>query len=300
MRILTLLVRHGIIQYPTAVDDLVIFFNQQLPSVSWQLVVIDNSLPENYVEKINSNYTLIGGINTQWEFSSWDSGIKFIEKNISNYDFIHLATSAFKMLNSCYLEKINVKLLEIMLHRGAAIGHLDFYEKPIIIYGRQSQAWLRSSFLFISPTELKILGTLVSVTNPDLFFNLKPTPPFQNNAPLSMSYREYLVGWLTGEGTGQKVQWHSRFELSETTFPYFQKKVIAILNEHLLGIRLRVQGCALVDITWLAKQVNGDRSSIGKIPSWSAQIKDRLNFYLMATEGSATLGQYRLSIEKGL
>jgi hypothetical protein len=108
-------------------------------------------------------------------------------------------------------------------------------------------------------------------------FSGNPDAPFLKDAPLSENYRGYLVGWLTGDGTGQGVEWHSRFTLSRETLPQFQNKVVSILNEHMFSVRLRAQGCAMVDATWLATRVAKlrDGQPLGPIPSWRRQLTER-------------------------
>jgi hypothetical protein len=65
---------------------------------------------------------------------------------------------------------------------------------------------------------------------------------------------------------------------SYDTLPLFQNKVVAILNEHLLSIRLRAQGCAMLDATWLATRARmlvPAGQPLGPIPSWRKQITER-------------------------
>jgi len=278
MHVLTLLIRHGTAAYEGALDDIEALFTRQFPRVEWDLVVVDNTLPEHHRESLGPNRALIGGSNAQWEFSSWDSGLGYIGRQLADYDFVHLATSAFRTLYVQYLDRVDEEKLRLVLRRGAAVGHVDYYDEPIGVYGRQSQAWLRTSFLFLSPAELKMLGSLVSVAEPGALFTGNPAAPFREDAPLSENYRRYLLSWLTGEGTGQGVEWHSRFVLSQDTLPLFQNKVVAILNEHMLSIRLRAQGCAMVDATWLATRartlVPAGRL-LGRIPNWRQQITER-------------------------
>jgi hypothetical protein len=71
MRVLTLLVRHGTAAYEQALDEIEALFARQFPRVDWDLVVVDNTLPEHHRESLGSNRALIGGSNDQWEFSSW-------------------------------------------------------------------------------------------------------------------------------------------------------------------------------------------------------------------------------------
>ena len=278
MRILTLLVRHGTDKYESAVDDLEALFARQLSSATWDLVVVDNTLPEGFAEMLGLNRVLIGGSNLQREFSAWDSGLRYAAGRLAGYDFVHLATEAFRTLYTGYLDRIGAEMLRLVLRRSAAVAHVDYYNDPILLFGRQSQAWMRTSFLFLPPAELKMLGSLVSVKGQGSLFSGDPDAPFRADAPLSENYRGYLLGWLTGEGTGQGVQWHSRFALSKDTLPLFQDKVTAILNEHMLSIRLRAQGCTMVDATWLATRAEAlakRGQPLGAIPSWRRQITSR-------------------------
>lgn len=123
-----------------------------------------------------------------------------------------------------------------------------------------------------------MLGSMVSVADGSAIFTHDPASPFRSDAPLSRNYREYLLGWLTGGGTGQGVQWHSRFELSGETLPWFEAKTLSILNEHLLSIRLRAQGCAMVDATWLAARCDEliqTGRPLGSIPGWRTQLVEK-------------------------
>ncbi|MGA3318602.1 MAG: hypothetical protein ABSC64_19470 [Candidatus Korobacteraceae bacterium] len=252
-------------------------FARQLPEVEWDLIVIDNKLAEDYEEVLAPHRLLIGGSNAMREFSAWGSGLAFAGQRLADYDFVNLATEAFRTLYTSYLDRFSTDMLRLISCRGAALGHVDYYNEPVLLLGRQSQAWLRTSFVFLPPPELKMLGSLISVAEPVGLFSGDPEAPFRPDAPLSENYRNYLLGWLTGEGTGQGVEWHSRFPLSQKTLPQFQDKVVAILNEHMFSIRLRAQGCAMVDATWLATRAGmlGRGDPLGPIPSWRRQLTDR-------------------------
>lgn len=277
MKILTLMVRHGTEKYKNAVDDIVDLFARQMQGVDWDLVVVDNTLPEGYCERLGKSQTLVGGSNAHREFSSWDSGIAYVSPRLATYDLVHLATEAFRTLYTRYLDRITAQTLELILGRGAAVGHIDYYNSPVLICARRSQAWLRSSFVFLPPAELSMLGSLVSIKTAAAFFSGDPSSPFRETAPLSENYRAYIQEWLTGEGTGQGVEWHSRFTLSPDTLSVFEDKATAILNEHLLSVRLRAQGCAMVDAIWLATRAStlSPRQGLGVIPNWRDQLISR-------------------------
>ena len=277
MRILTLLARHGTDKYPGAIDDIAGLFARQLPEAEWDLIIVDNTLPEGYEQDLGPHRVLIGASNANWEFSAWQSGTDFVGRRLADYDFVNLATDAFRSLYTAYLDRFNMEILRLIASRGAAVGHIDYYNEPVLLLGRQSQAWLRTSFVLLPPVELTMLGPLTSIAETQVFFSGNPEAPFRPEAPLSENYRGYLLAWLTGEGTGQGVEWHSRFMLTEENLPQFQNKVVAILNEHMFSIRLRSQGCAMVDATWLATRNRQLRRGkpLEAIPSWRKQLTER-------------------------
>lgn len=277
MRVATLLARHGTAKYAGALADVEALFARQMSEVTHDIVVIDNALPPDREEQLDTGAILIGGCNAAWEFSAWDRGIEFLGARLESYDFIHLATSAYRQLYVRYLDRFDAAMLGLARGRAVAVGHVDCYGEPVALLGRVSQAWLRTSFVFLRPAELRLLGSLVSVTDRGMFFSGSPDAPFRQDAPLSDGYRTNILGWLTGEGTGQGMEWHSRFRLTGDTIGLFEDKTIAILNEQMLSNRLAAQGCAIVDATWLATQARGARLglSLGTVPSWRLQVTTR-------------------------
>jgi hypothetical protein len=128
----------------------------------------------------------------------------------------------------------------------------------------------------LPPAEVKALGSFVSVADGTPFFSGNPDAPFRADAPISSRYREYITQWLTGEGVGQGVSWHSKFALTRETLPTFEQKARAIVNEQLLSIRLQALGCHLIDVTWLSKMLR--RYNASEVPlstPWREQLANR-------------------------
>jgi hypothetical protein len=277
--VVTLLARHGTNRYADAIDEIDAFFAARLPGVDRELVVVDNSIPDSCPQNIGRDRVLIGGSNSHWEFSAWDSGLAYLGNRLEDFDLVHLATSAFGALDSRHLDQFGPDMLRLGLGASAAIGHIDYYAAPVVICGESSQAWIRTSWMFIPPEEVRLLGSLVSARDGRAFFSGRPEAPFRDDAPLSANCRDYIVGWLTGDGTGLRggAQWHSRFQLTAETLAYFEAKSMAILNEQLLSIRLRQQGCGLADATWLAGRqaevASGQR--LASLPTWVEQVAER-------------------------
>jgi hypothetical protein len=279
MRIITLLARHGNEAYPDAVSNVDDFFAGQLSAVDHEMVIIDNSLPEGLRQTVGPGCAVIGGSNALWEFSAWDSGVEYLGDRISDFDFVHLATSAFKALDCHYLDCFSPEMLSLVLGKSTAVGHIDYYPAPIVIEDESSQAWLRSSWILLPWPELKMLRSVVSLDDRSVFFSGSPDAPFREDAPLSINYERYIVGWLTGGGTGVRngALWHSRLRLGSETLEHFEAKSMAILNEHMLSIRLRLQGCSLVDASWLSVRSTSLQpdQALGMIPNWKLQVSER-------------------------
>jgi hypothetical protein len=276
-RVLTLMARHGTAKYPDALAAIDAVFRRRMPAARRRTVVIDNALPEGHVASGPGDLTVIGGDNAAWEFSAWERGLRFADADLDGYDLVHLATSAFDTLYTGYLKRFDDALLaEIARHR-IACGHIDHYDRPVALLGQESQHWIRSSFLLLPPAELRRLGSPVSI-GPDqraTFFSGDPAAPFRPDAPLSETYRRYITDWLLGDGTGQGVEWHSRFTLTADTLGFFEQKTLAILNEQMLSLRLRSQGCALADTVWAATALARTGQLPEPVPDWRAQLAGR-------------------------
>lgn len=276
MRILTLFLRYGTAKFPDAEARLDQLFAAQLPEVDRTTVVVDSALPAATVERQGPRRTLIGADNAFSEWSAADRGIAFAGHEIWSYDLVHLATAAFDTLYTRYLERIDTRLLRALIGRPCCLGHIDYYNDPVRVLTFRSQHWVRTSFVFLAPAELRALRSLVSFAEPSLLFSGDPRRPFRADAPLSESYRKYIYDWLVGADIGQGVRWHSGAPLDADNLAAFERKTLAILNEHLLSIRLRALGCRLTDVTFLAARLaRAPREEVPWHLDWRAQLAAR-------------------------
>jgi hypothetical protein len=275
MRILTLFVRFGSEKYAAALEEVEALYARQLPAVDRTTIVVDNALEPGSERRVSANCVVIGGDNRQWEFSGWDRALAYVGRDVFAFDLVHLCTSAFRTLYTAYLDRISDTMLQAVRGRGFALGHVDYFSAPLRIFSYCSQHWLRTSCLFLPPHEVMTVGPLASLHERRALFSGDPARPFRANAPLSASYRALIVDWLTGDGTGQGVVWHSRVSLTEATRGFFEDKAVAMLNEHMLSIRLRAQGCRLVDVTWAAGALAAGGSLPDTVPDWRTQLAAR-------------------------
>jgi hypothetical protein len=275
MRVLTILVRHGEERYADAEQQIDEIFRRQLPKVERQVIVVDNALPPT-TEAWDRRRSVIGGDNRHREFSAFDRAIARVGQSLDGFDLVHCTTSAYNELYTAYLERFSEPLLRAVAARSACVGHLDCYNSAVQIGPFVSQHWVRTCFFFVAPAQLRALGTFVSVPDPSHFFSSLPMAPFREDAPVSPTYQRYVIDWLTGGDIGQGVTWHSRTPLTPEGLQSFEFKAMSIFNEHLLSVRLRAQGCPLVDVTWLSTAIG--RQPDADIPwvlNWRRQMAGR-------------------------
>lgn len=275
MRVLTILTRFGSEQYPHAEQEIALIFQRQMPSVDRTVVVVDNALPKGFEEK-RPQRMVIGGDNSAGEFSAFDCALDSIGSHIWSYDLVHFATSAFNTLYVDYLQRLDAALLEAVARRPICVGHIDCYNAAVEILGFRTQHWIRTCFFFLPPTEVKALGSFVTIRDGGGFFSGNPDAPFHPDAPLSLAYREYITNWLTGHDIGQGMKWHSSVELTSERLLSFERKAVAILNEQLLGVRLRAMRCRLIDVIWVATMLaKHEAFSIRWDTNWREQLASR-------------------------
>jgi hypothetical protein len=218
---------------------------------------------------------VLGGDNRSWEFSAIDAALEFVGNGLRRYDLVNIATSAFRQLYVGYLDRFQPALIDAIGGRPVCLGHIDCYNEPVRVLGFVSQHWMRTSCLFLPPSELQILGSVQSAGNRARWFSGEAERPFRADAPLSANYQRLIFDWLTGRDTGQGVTWHSQIGLHAEGLALFEQKALTLLNEHLLSARLRAAGCHLVDVTWLATEMKARVRKVDWRTPWWEQIATR-------------------------
>ena len=272
MRILSILVRHGVERYSEAQAEADAIFHRQLPHVERDVIVVDNALPAETVTREGARM-LIGGDNRVREFTGFDRALGLPGVDVTAYDLVHFATSAFNTLYTSYLERFTPAVLQAIVGRPACLGHIDCYNEPVRVGRYASQHWVRSCFFFLPPSMVRALGSFVSEGEGERFFSGDPASPFLADAPISARYQQYIIDWLTGSDVGQGVTWHSRLALTPEGLSAFEQKALCILNEQMLGVRLRALGCPLVDVTWLSTRTGAVSSAN---PFWHTPWREQL------------------------
>jgi glycosyltransferase involved in cell wall biosynthesis len=265
-RILCLYLRHGLDEHAEGLDELRGWYAANISRGSVTIWIIDNKLPTGFDGHDWSGCRLLGGDNRCWEFSGWQRTLGAYAPELREFDVVHFVTSAFGKLHAGYLNHFSEDQLDMVVHRPVCLGHVDSYDEPVELCGRKSRSWIRTSFFFLSRESLSKLGSLVSLDDPDLFFGLYGM--FKRNSPISDNYKDKITQWLGGDAV-QGVAWHGSIDRIDR----FKTKAFAILNEHMLSIRLREAGVQLVDLQWLEQQlmISNDMAAIS-IPPCGTQV----------------------------
>ncbi|MBN2243023.1 MAG: hypothetical protein JW793_10065 [Acidobacteria bacterium] len=268
MKILCLFLRYGEGEYPEAFQGLRRWYDSNIRNARPAFWVIDNKLLAGYDTANADGFRVLGGDNRFWEFSAWDSILKTFAGQAGQFDIVHFVTSAYNTLYTGYLDHFSELQLDYVLNRPVCLGHIDSYDEPVEIRGYTSRHWIRTCFFFLSRRSLTRLGSILSLENRAEFFDEKGQ---LRQGPISSFYIKCITGWLGGRVL-QGVSWHSTLTDSE----HFQQKAMAILNEHMLAVRMRECGLNPVDFCWLRHALaTGSGNSLPEPAPWEQQIELR-------------------------
>lgn len=268
MKILCLFLRFGERTYTEAFSGLQKWYRHNIRNASTTFWIIDNLLPGSYDDFNDEEIRVLGGDNSFWEFSAWDAVFASHSDEIQHYDIIHFVTSAYNTLYTGYLNHFTELQLDYVQVNPICLGHIDSYDQPIEIRGFKSQHWIRTCFFFLSRKSLVRIGKILSFDDRSEFFDRNGQI---RDGPVSSHYKQCISDWLGGQPL-QGVSWHSR----STDLEHFQQKAMAILNEHMLAVRMREGGLSLVDFCWFRNLlVTGFNPDLPFPASWDEQIEFR-------------------------
>ena len=275
MRILSILVRYNTTKYPDALQQLINW--QKNLEARCDTIVVDNSITSECTQEIQKDVVLIRGDNSFWEFSAWDKGISYVANRLYNYDLVNFVSESFYQSLKIFrcLELMSSPILEKIINENIALGHIDAFPEPVTICNYVSRIWLCTAHFLLSPSTVDKLKSINSLSGNEHIFSGNINYPFCSDAIIDSAYQEYLVGWLTGSN---KKPWplfnyHSKKSLNQKSLKLFQQKTTAIINEHLLTIRLLKLRCTIVDALWLFHHINEMNGPlISMIPSLEGQL----------------------------
>lgn len=275
MTILCLFVRHGTTKYADALGVLDAWYDTQGLRANRLLWIIDNALPPGTPpQRLAPDVVLRAGDNSAWEFSAWAQALREARAEGVACELVHCVTSAFNTLYTGYLRHFFADAPRLVLERRLCLGHIDTYDRPVEFGGRVSASWVRTCFFFLPAAAAWRLEPWAAYRDPALFFVSPDAKQFRPEAPLSADYQRRIRDWLEGQEAGG-FTWHSPVGATPAEVSRFQRKTLAILNEHSFAVTLRAAGLTLVDFCWLYTTQRRSTGPSPAIPDEQAQIAVR-------------------------
>jgi hypothetical protein len=239
-RLAVIFLQYDTQKYPGAFEHLKSYLSKFDPKRVF-FVLVNNRDEGNGSRNLDDGTVYLQGDNTDWEFSGWQKGVEFMRTTNTEHDVVLFVDDAFEACEPSYLLNHNLHWLVLKCYTIKVVfGAITTLWDKTMLNTRSARIWIKTNCFFMPGSVLGRLGTLVSVdeTLLDNYVTkqfVADNGPFKHDAPMNGAYRKHIVIWLT-------ERWHSKFALSESTWPFFRAKVKAILNEALLSIRIRELG----------------------------------------------------------
>ena len=231
-------------------------------------LIINNSICLPSIKSSNGSF-MISGNNTAFEFSGWDAGFEFLQKNFEpkDDDFLLYANDTFhqriyaeggkKFLD--YFDDAYINLDGIDLKK-LAIGYLDDFPKRVELMGIKYQSWIRSNIFFLSYGVSKFLHPFTFPLSKEYLFGRAGESFFRPVIEISENWRAYISCWLFGDQDSRypeySLKWLKCSKLSENNRDFFKTKAITILSEHYLSARLHKDNIKILDTNFFPKREN--------------------------------------------
>ncbi len=239
------------------------------------LVQIDNFAEEKTVIQNKPNVFDIGGDNSNREFSGWQRGLKFLESADIESDILLFVNDSF--LNRAqkgygldyYKSKINtISLSE--LSENEVLGKVDIHDQVETFDGYDVSSWIRSNIFVIPKTVIKKLGfTCIDKDTIDQILPVNFSGRIFNsdNHLLNDYFKEWLKYWITSG-------WSRSAPINKSNWQFFRAKLVAILNERILTLKLKRAGIKIVDFDRVKKRSYISRNNAPLLKSATNNIKD--------------------------
>jgi hypothetical protein len=222
-------------------------FAQPRPAV----VAVDNARVRPREVELRHGLDVISGENSSHEFSGWDRGLEYAEA-------IHplRASSVMMLANDTFARHYGLTYLGWFMpahaeavRRGALVGYMDAYPRPVTLFGLTVRRWIRTSLTLGTHGTLRRVRPLRLPYADEEIFSSDWRQVFRAPSPLSANYRDYLRTWVFGApGTEFHEAWHSQESLSAASFARLKGRIRAILCEHYLSARALRAGIPLVAV----------------------------------------------------
>ena len=203
---------------------------------------LKNNLPQN------SNFKIVDGDNSSWEFSGWDRGI--IKDDLHDNDVIIFANDTFCHHNywgkyeKFLFEKQFAKLIKKNSSKpfSAISGNVDTFGENFSLEGCSTSGWVSTYLFLVTATLLKQLDNKVTTRklinydeiNDDLIWD----------ESISENLKKHINNWMF-LNTDAQSGWYKK---DDVDLIYKSKKIQSILNEKDLSASCNENGGIIYDV----------------------------------------------------
>jgi hypothetical protein len=209
-----------------------------------RFIVIRNDDESKPLEQIDEMTFEMGGDNSVFEFSGWQKAIESDASRSFDPDVYLIANDAF-LAKQFYATPVIVDEAIEAVSSGAVLGGNTRRFSFNAEYGKRDLSpYVSTHCFFISRQAMDGLGTMVSEKCSEKF--IKPeydSDMFTENEIWNDKLKRYLISTLTHK-------YHKKgIKADREHFDFFRRKILCIVNEMLLSVRVRELGGQIKDLT---------------------------------------------------
>jgi len=196
-------------------------------------IVVDNFNCNKSNEQFG-NVHVIGGDNTNWEFSGWQKGFQYTRQNIDS-DLIIFCNDSLRSYRHKMLELEHLKkMLDRATSEKLFVGKIDrVAEVDFDFMNYNLNEWICSNVFAAAPCAFDVV-TIDNSSMFDIDSIAGDVDRFLGNDKIGINLRKHIYNWLS-------YCWHDKFNVREN-IELFKHKTKAILNEKLLTAKMRENG----------------------------------------------------------
>jgi hypothetical protein len=210
-----------------------------LTGVKCSMVVVANhKTVTSALPRANGEYTMVAGSNREAEFSAYEEGRQsLVAETGASPDVWVIVNDRLPFYKADCLWGVTPALVQFASSVPIAAGTIDFLSRYFNLWGQKFRCYIRSNYIMVSANAIDRAGSLCAVSAEN-YASEVPTA-FPEDWPISAwigpELGESLRIFLTVPGG---VRWTRAEPLSPASWPRLRMKVLSIINEWLLSLRL--------------------------------------------------------------
>ncbi len=182
-------VQHRPDRYPGAFESLLRYLDRLWYCQPFVLIV-DNRLVETSFTRTSQRTAIVGGDNTDREFSGWQRGYQALVEEGIDFDTVLLTNEAFQASGPSFLCRYpTVDDLVRLADRRAVIGRIDSYGESAWLDGHCFDRWVCTSAMFLPSRALEQLGVVTTFGVHDFERCLPVAYPSRTSSTIEMRIR---------------------------------------------------------------------------------------------------------------